>query len=74
MVLAGWFELPLGKAGIVASRPAWIWWKTGFVPDGCSDRRDALPQGCVLRDYTIQAVLVHGGFGIVYNDRHNELD
>ena len=44
------------------------------MPDGWSDRRDALPQGCVLRDYTIQAVLGHGGFGIVYKACHNELD
>ena len=44
------------------------------MPDGWSDRRDALPQGCVLRDYTIQEVLGHGGFGIVYKARHNELD
>ena len=44
------------------------------MPDGLSDRRDALPQGCVLRDYTIQAVLGHGGFGIVYKASHNELD
>ena len=42
--------------------------------DGWSDRRDALPQGCVLRDYTIQAVLGHGGFGIVYKASHNELN
>ncbi len=44
------------------------------MADGWSDRRDALPQGCVLRDYTIQAVLGHGGFGIVYKASHNELD
>ena len=44
------------------------------MPDGWSDRRDALPQGCVLRDYTVQEVLGHGGFGIVYKARHNELD
>ena len=49
-------------------------WQTGFVPTERSDRRDALPQGCVLRDYTIQGVLGHGGFGIVYKARHNELD
>ncbi len=28
----------------------------------------------MLRDYTIQAVLGHGGFGIVYKASHNELD
>ena len=44
------------------------------MPGGWSDRRDALPHGCVLRDYTIQEVLGHGGFGIVYRARHNELD
>ena len=44
------------------------------MPDAWSDRRDALPQGRVLRDYTIEEVLGHGGFGIVYKARHNELD
>ena len=49
-------------------------WQTSFVPTERSDRRDALSPGCVLRDYTIQEVLGHGGFGIVYKARHNELD
>ena len=44
------------------------------MPDDWSDRRDALPQRSVLRDYTIEEVLGHGGFGIVYKARHNELD
>ena len=52
----------------------WLLWQTSFVPDNWSDRRDALPRGCVLRDYTIEDVLGHGGFGIVYKARHNELD
>ena len=38
------------------------------------ERRDALPAGYVLRDFTIQAVIGHGGFGIVYRAGHNELD
>ena len=37
------------------------------------ERRDALPRGAALRDYTIEDVLGHGGFGIVYQARHNEL-
>ena len=39
-----------------------------------SGRRDALPVGTVLRDFTIQAVIGHGGFGIVYRAGHNELN
>ena len=65
---------PIDWPAIVESRPARILWQTSFVPDDWSDRRDALPQGCVLRDYTIQEVLGHGGFGIVYKACHNELD
>ena len=37
------------------------------------ERRDALPRGAALRDYSIEDVLGHGGFGIVYRARHNEL-
>ena len=38
------------------------------------ERRDALRVGTVLREFTIQAVIGHGGFGIVYRAEHNELD
>lgn len=37
------------------------------------DRRDALPTGTVLREYTLERILGHGGFGIVYRALHNEL-
>ena len=43
------------------------------MPANEHERRDALPRGTALRDYTIEAVLGHGGFGIVYRARHNEL-
>ena len=44
------------------------------MPSTDHERRDALPVGAVLRDFTIQAVIGHGGFGIVYRAGHNELD
>ena len=43
------------------------------MPADEQERRDALPRGAALRDYTIEEVLGHGGFGIVYRARHNEL-
>ena len=39
---------------------------------GAYDRREPLPQGTVLREYTLESVLGHGNFGIVYRARHNE--
>ena len=44
------------------------------MPSTDPERRDALPVGTVLREFTIQAVIGHGGFGIVYRAGHNELD
>ena len=44
------------------------------MPSADHERRDALPVGTVLREFTIQAVIGHGGFGIVYRAGHNELD
>ena len=44
------------------------------MPSTDHGRRDALPAGRVLREFTIQAVIGHGGFGIVYRAGHNELD
>ena len=44
------------------------------MPSTDPGRRDALPVGTVLREFTIQGVLGHGGFGIVYRAGHNELE
>ena len=44
------------------------------MPSTEPERRDALPVGTVLRDFAIQAVIGHGGFGIVYRAGHNELN
>ena len=44
------------------------------MPADEQERRDALPRGAVLGAYTVEKVLGHGGFGIVYRARHNELD
>lgn len=41
---------------------------------GPDDRLDALPAGTELHGYVIESVLGHGGFGIVYQARHKELD
>ena len=37
------------------------------------ERRDALPAGSALREYTLESVIGHGGFGIVYRAQHDEL-
>ena len=43
------------------------------MPGDEQERFDALPPGMALRDYTIEGMLGHGGFGIVYRARHREL-
>ena len=43
------------------------------MPSAQRDDRYALAEGTLLRDYTIEAVVGHGGFGIVYRALHNEL-
>ena len=36
-------------------------------------RRDALPSGTSLGEYTLESVVGHGGFGIVYRAQHDDL-
>lgn len=43
------------------------------LPRNGKERHDSLVPGMVLRDYAIEAVIGHGGFGIVYRARHDEL-
>ena len=69
-----WLESSTDRPRNLASESACILWQTRCVPNDWSDRRDALPQGWVPRDYTIEEVLGHGEFGIAYKVRHNELD
>ena len=62
-----------------ADRPAdgidrwWPLWQDLRMSGSQDSRRDALPEGTVLRDYTLEEMLGHGGFGIVYRARHNHL-
>ena len=44
------------------------------MPSMDPEQRDALLVGTVLREFTIQAVIGHGGFGIVYRAEHDELE
>ena len=44
-----------------------------ILPTNGKERHDSLAPGTVLRDYTIESVIGHGGFGIVYRARHDEL-
>ena len=44
------------------------------MPSAEPERRDALPVGTLLQGFTLQAVIGHGGFGIVYRAGHNNLD
>lgn len=43
------------------------------LPTNGKERHDSLSPSTVLRDYTIEKVIGHGGFGIVYRARHDEL-
>ena len=43
------------------------------MPTDDHNPRDALPAGAIVRDYTLEAVIGHGGFGIVYRAQHGEL-
>lgn len=43
------------------------------MPSADHERRDALPVGTVLRGFTIQALIAHGGFGIGNQAGHNLL-
>ena len=43
------------------------------MPGMDPSRRDSLPAGTTLREYTLESVVGHGGFGIVYRAQHDEL-
>lgn len=50
--------------------------RSGPIRDAEHESRgvDASPPGTVLRDFTIQVSIGHGGFGIVFKAERNELD